>query len=131
MSHLKAVSLAGLLMICCPPVLAEDLADDAEIVSSEAVEALSAFESSAAMSDKELNAHRAKENLEVDQIIINDQEQDGNVSDNVAVGNTTGNNTISDSYAYSSGFYSTVQNTGNNVLIQHSTIINVSIEATP
>ncbi len=131
MSHLKTISLAGLLMICCAPGLAEDLADDAEIVSSEAVEALSAFESSAAMSDKELNAHRAKENLEIDQIIINDQEQDGNVSDNVAVGNTTGNNTISDSYAYSSGFYSTVQNTGNNVLIQHSTIINVSIEATP
>ena len=134
MSQSKMVALAGLLMFCCGQVLADDqlLADDEEIVTSEADETLSAFASSAAMSDDELNDHRAKEDLHVDQITINDQDQDGNVTDNVAINNTNGNNTITEgSFTDSSGFISTVQNTGNNVLIQHSTIINVAVETVP
>jgi len=135
MSQLKTVALAGFLMFCCFPLLA----DDQDIVSSEAVEdfsddleSFSAFESSAVMSDEELNTHRAKEDIEIDQITINDQEQDGYVTDNVAENNTTGNNTITEgSFTNSSGFISTVQNTGNNVLIQHSTIINVAVETVP
>ena len=98
-------------------------------LEEESILDLNAFEEGAVLSDAELNTHRAKENLEIDQITINDQDQDGDVTDNVAVGNTTGNNTISsDSFTNASGFTSTVQNTGNNVLIQHSTIINVSMD---
>jgi len=98
-------------------------------LEEESILDLNAFEEGAVLSDAELNTHRAKENLEIDQVTINDQEQDGDVTDNVAVGNTTGNNTISsDSFTNASGFTSTVQNTGNNVLIQHSTIINVSMD---
>ena len=134
MSQSKMVALAGLLVFCCGQVLADDqlLADDEKKVTSEADETLSAFASSAAMSDDELNDHRAKEDLHVDQITINDQDQDGNVTDNVAINNTNGNNTITEgSFTNSSGFISTVQNTGNNVLIQHSTIINVAVETVP
>lgn len=134
MSQLRKVALAGLFVFCCGQALADDqlLADDEKSITSKADETMSAFEFSAAMSDEELNDHRAKEDLHVDQITINDQEQDGDVTDNVAINNTNGNNTITEgSFTDSSGFISTVQNTGNNVLIQHSTIINVAVETVP
>ena len=128
MSQMKTLLLAGCLVLCCGQVFA----DNEDTSSTDGAEALTAFESSAALSDSELNSQRAKENIEIDQITINDQEQDGNVSDNVAVNNTTGDNTIgADSFTNTTGFISTVQNTGNNVLIQHSTIINVSLDTIP
>lgn len=128
MSQLKTSLLAGCLFLCC----SQAFADDEGTSSTAGAEALTAFESSSVLSDTQLNSQRAKENIEIDQITINDQEQDGNVSDNVAVDNTTGDNTIgADSFTNTTGFISTVQNTGNNVLIQHSTIINVSLDNTP
>ena len=90
---------------------------------------LAAFEDGGTLSDEELNKHRARENIEIEQITLNNQDQDGDVSDNVAVGNTNGDNVINgQAFSDSSGFLSSVQNTGNNVLIQNSTIINVSVE---
>lgn len=90
---------------------------------------LAAFEDAGTLSDEELNKHRAREKIEVDQITLNNQDQDGDVTDNVAVGNTNGDNVINgQAFSDSSGFLSSVQNTGNNVLIQNSTIINVSVE---
>jgi len=132
MSHFIKVSLAGLLVFCSGPLLADDqgiVSSEAVQESSEALEAFSALESSTVISDNELDANRAKADLEIDQITINDQEQDGNVSDNTVINTTSGNNMITEgSFTNSSGFISTVQNTGNNVLIQHSTIINVAVE---
>ena len=91
---------------------------------------LGAFEAGGTLSDEELGAHRAREDIEVDQITINDQDQNGDVTDNVAIGNTNGDNLIDgEAFSNSSGFLSTVQNSGNNVLIQNSTIINVSVDA--
>ncbi len=90
---------------------------------------LSSFEEGGTLSDEQLNVHRARENIQVDQITLNDQDQDGDVTDNVAVGNRNGDNLINgEAFSNASGFLSTVQNTGNNVLIQNSTIINVSVE---
>ena len=90
---------------------------------------LAAFEDGGALSDDELGTQRAREDIPLSQITINDQEQDGDVTDNVAIGNTNGDNLINgDAFSNSSGFLSTVQNTGNNVLIQNSTIINVSVD---
>lgn len=95
----------------------------------ESVLQLDTFDDSTALSDEELGGQRARENLEIHQVTINDQDQDGDVTDNVAVGNTNGDNLISgEAFSNSSGFLSTVQNTGNNVLIQNSTIINVSVD---
>lgn len=93
---------------------------------------LDAFDDNPALSDDELGDHRARENLEIHTVTINDQDQDGDVVDNVAVGNTNGDNLITgEAFSNSSGFLSTVQNTGNNVLIQNSTIINVSVDTPP
>ena len=81
------------------------------------------------MSSDELNSHRAMAKIEVDRLQINHSDSDGVVVDNVAAYNDTGDNAImGDAFVDSAGFISSVQNTGNNVLIQNSTIINVSVE---
>ena len=67
--------------------------------------------------------------LEVHKVTINDQELNGQVSNNTAINTNTGDNTVSSgAFTSSSGFISTVQNSGNNVLIQNSTIVNVEID---
>ncbi|MDJ0918047.1 MAG: hypothetical protein QNJ05_09800 [Woeseiaceae bacterium] len=107
-----------------------EIQEVAENVLTETLSGLDAFESSATLSDDELGTQRAKEKIELAEITINDQEQSGDVTDNVAIGNTTGDNLIDgNAFSNSSGFLSTVQNSGNNVLIQSSTIINVSVDA--
>lgn len=119
------------------PVMAED-AETPDATSSEAaiesateesLIALDLLDTSSTLTDEELGSQRARENIRIDTITVIDQDQDGDVSDNVAVGNTNGDNLINgEAFSNSSGFLSTVQNTGNNVLIQNSTIINVSVE---
>lgn len=133
MRSLRISILIPVLLLMFSVSIAEDAEDPKALpkapLEEKSILDLKAFEESTVLSDAELNSHRAKEDIAIDQITINDQEQDGDVTDNVAVGNTTGNNTISsDSFTNATGFTSTVQNTGNNVLIQHSTIINVSID---
>lgn len=60
---------------------------------------------------------------------LNDNEQAGVVSDNVLTGNVvTGNNSISDqAFQNMSGIATVIQNTGNQVVIQDSTQINILI----
>ena len=53
----------------------------------------------------------------------------GTVSNDTATNVTTGTNTISgDSFSNASGLPSTIQNTGNNVLIQNAVIVNVQLK---
>ena len=53
----------------------------------------------------------------------------GAVSDNQAANLITGGNLVSDgSFAGASGFATVIQNSGNGVLIQNATILNVTIE---
>lgn len=81
------------------------------------------------VSASDLDTHRAKSMLEVHKVTINDQELNGRVSNNTAINTNTGDNIVSTgAFTSSSGFISTVQNSGNNVLIQNSTIINVEID---
>lgn len=143
MNYLRKLMLTSAALLLSMSVAAEGVesaADDLEAVKEIAELAadqdqlldLDAFEDGGTLSDEELNTHRAKEDIELDQITINDQDQNGDVTDNIAIGNTNGDNLINgEAFSNSSGFLSTVQNTGNNVLIQNSTIINVSVEATP
>lgn len=58
---------------------------------------------------------------------INDSQQNANVSDNLLSGNVvTGNNSISDdAFGNMSGVATVIQNTGNQVVIQDSTQINI------
>lgn len=76
-----------------------------------------------------LDDQRARAKLEIDKVVINAPEQNGVVAGNTAIGNANGPNTIGgDAFSTAAGFINAVQNTGNNVLIQTSTIINVSVE---
>ena len=60
---------------------------------------------------------------------FNDNQLKGVVSDNQASNLTTGMNVISDgAFAGASGLSTVIQNSGNNVLIQNSTIVNVQLK---
>jgi cell wall assembly regulator SMI1 len=60
---------------------------------------------------------------------VNDNNATGNVQDNVARNLTTGNNTITESaFANTAGIPMVIQNSGNNVLIQNSTILNLQLQ---
>ena len=61
--------------------------------------------------------------------VSNDAQLKGVVSDNKVTNATTGTNVISDgAFAGSSGLSTVIQNTGNNVLIQNATIVNVQVK---
>ena len=61
--------------------------------------------------------------------VFNDNQLKGVVSDNHASNLTTGMNTISDgAFSGSAGMPTVIQNSGNNVLIQNSTIVNVQLK---
>ncbi len=61
--------------------------------------------------------------------VFNDMELDGVVADNRAVDVVTGNNAISSgALSGASGLPLIVQNSGNNVLIQNATIVNVQLK---
>lgn len=59
--------------------------------------------------------------------VFNDMQVNGKVFDNTAINNATGHNTITNAFAGASGLPIVVQNSGNNVLIQNATIINLEL----
>jgi hypothetical protein len=62
-------------------------------------------------------------------VVLNDIRSDGVVRDNQASNLTTGNNWVTDgSFTGATGFPTVVQNSGNNVLIQNATIINLQVQ---
>jgi hypothetical protein len=61
--------------------------------------------------------------------VINENQLKGLVADNKASNLTTGTNLISDgAFSGASGLSTVIQNSGNNVLIQSSTIVNVQVK---
>ena len=61
--------------------------------------------------------------------VINEAQLKGVVANNSAVNVQTGSNSISDgAFAGSAGLSTVVQNSGNNVLIQNSTIVNLQLK---
>lgn len=64
-----------------------------------------------------------------DTFVLNDIKASGNVEHNVADHLTTGSNIITEgSFSGASGFSTVLQNSGNNVLIQNATIVNVQVK---
>ncbi len=64
----------------------------------------------------------------VDITTYNNIDVDGVLTGNTATNNVSGSNIIDHgSFSDASGFVSVIQNTGNNVLIQDTTLVNVSI----
>jgi hypothetical protein len=59
--------------------------------------------------------------------VVNLNDVHGTVDNNSATNVVTGTNTITGSFAGATGLPMVIQNTGNNVLIQNSTILNVQL----
>lgn len=71
---------------------------------------------------------RSRGGAELD-ITLNDVKTNGAVSNNSASNLTTGSNYVAEgSFAGASGFSTVVQNSGNNVLIQNATVINLKVQ---
>ena len=78
----------------------------------------------------QLGASRGGAELEPVNQTVNQNNTTGAVTGNVATNLTTGSNNISDSaFSNSAGVPVVIQNTGNNVLIQNSTILNLQLTA--
>jgi hypothetical protein len=101
----------------------------AEMPASAESAALATLGAATAVPEDLLGNESAMARIELGSIVLNEQDVDGVVQGNVATGTTNGNNFISESaFAGATGFATAIQNTGNNVLIQNSTIINVSLD---
>jgi|TARA_Y100000588_G_scaffold31460_2_gene30757 hypothetical protein len=75
-----------------------------------------------------MNEARGGQNVELD-LVYAESDVDGISSDNVATNTVSGNNILSPgAFADSSGISSVIQNTGNNVLIQNSTVVNLTLK---
>lgn len=80
------------------------------------------------VAESELEGQRGRQGTTVIEITSATSELDGNVSDNVAQGNVSGANVIGEgAFNGLSGHASVIQNSGNNNVIQDSTIYNFSI----
>lgn len=80
------------------------------------------FEIAEAVSDGELASQRGTFNPSTSSFLFADS------SNNVAINSVTGQNNISDSaFNNASGVVSVIQNTGNNVVIQSSTVVNLEM----
>lgn len=80
------------------------------------------------IAEAELSTQRGREGTTLVEIVSSASHQAGGVSDSVAIGNTNGGNVIRDA-AFSNvrGHATVIQNSGNNNVIQDSTIYNFSI----
>ncbi len=63
------------------------------------------------------------------EVVNNTNNQKGDLYNNKAIGNITGGNFVTDSaFTGASGLSTVIQNSGNNVLIQNSTILNLQVQ---
>ena len=77
------------------------------------------------LSDASLATYRGGHELA---LTFNIQDLNANLTDNVAAYNLTGSNTISgNAFAGTSGIPTVIQNSGNNVIVQNATILNVTV----
>lgn len=105
------LALCTLGMVVAVSVNAENITLSDETVSLEA-----------------MNEARGGQNVELD-LFYAESDVDGISSDNVATNTVSGNNILSPgAFADSSGISSVIQNTGNNVLIQNSTVVNLTLK---
>lgn len=92
-------------------------------VASSSTASASVLNAQPVLDDRALDAQRGGT------AVVNDMKLDGVVSDNQAYNLSTGGNIVSDgAFAGASGLSTVVQNSGNNVLIQNATIVNVQVQ---
>ncbi len=86
----------------------------------------SPFSSAKTVSIDMLENARGREGVDI--TTLNNMNVSATLTDNTANNNVTGANIIdTSSFTGASGMFSVIQNTGNNVVIQDSTIVNVTI----
>lgn len=124
------VTLADETLVLAPvAAIHEDAITRTDMPPAAESATLDALGAAIAVPDDVLGTESAMARIEIGGVVLNDQNVSGVVEGNVATDNTNGNNTISDNaFAGAAGFATAIQNTGNNVLIQNSTIINVSTD---
>tara|TARA_R110002073_G_scaffold159066_2_gene314323 strand:- start:516 stop:875 length:360 start_codon:yes stop_codon:yes gene_type:complete len=84
------------------------------------------FSAAETVSADDLENARGREGLDID--TLNKMNVQATLTDNTANNNVTGSNIIdTGAFAGSGGMFSVIQNSGNNVVIQDSTIVNVTI----
>lgn len=124
----RLVFAAGLVgsVLCLPVhVLADENLADQNVVSGALPETVPSMFGTSAVSRDTLE--RSRGGTEV--LTLNLSKNNGVVDNNQAYNLTTGNNIITDgSLAGVSGFSTVIQNSGNNVLIQNSTNINLQVQ---
>jgi hypothetical protein len=79
-----------------------------------------------AVAGKDLERQRGGQETQTH--VLNDMQVNGTVTGNTASRNATGHNNISNAFTGASGLPIVVQNTGNNVLIQNATIVNLQMQ---
>ncbi|BDR12470.1 carbon storage regulator [Vibrio sp. STUT-A11] len=98
--------------------------------------AVSAFADDLELSDEEvigtnvLSESRGGRLVEIEiDSIYSDTDMTGISSDNLALNTVSGNNILAPgAFAGSSGISSVIQNTGNNVVIQNATVVNLTLK---
>ncbi len=97
------------------------------IVKAEKLQAAMWLELNQAVLPEELDQERGMGGV-VDITTYNNLNVDGVLSGNIATDNVTGSNIIAHgSFTEANGFISVIQNTGNNVLIQDATLVNINL----
>lgn len=83
-----------------------------------------------AVSEGDLSGQRGEGTvIDIDDITLNQTNLDGENFGNSVTNSVTGGNFISGSaFNGANGMFDTIQNSGNNVLIQKATIVNISLE---
>ena len=105
-------------------VLAQQKVDSQQVVTLNKAGRSDVTSLGAAMSPKALAAQRGGQ-----AVTVNLNELDGKLHDNSAINTISGNNYISqDAFSHSSGLPVAIQNSGNNVLIQNSFILNLEMK---
>lgn len=110
-SRIPQVAVALWLLIGLPPALADE-----------------SWMKASALTEEELAGESGRQGVSM-QWQMNNSEQNGSVANNVLTGNVmTGDNHLSDrAFEQMSGIATVIQNTGNQVVIQDSTQINILI----
>lgn len=119
---------AALAALASAGAAADEAAATAAAPPAAAEEVVALGAAATALSSEQLGEQRAKAKLELEKVTINTPDNDGAVVGNVALGDTGYNKIDGNAFRDSAGFMNAIQNTGNNVLIQNATIINVSVE---
>ncbi len=81
------------------------------------------------LTDNELGGYRGAKGFDAGDLQVSSIFQGGNVQNNKVTGGITGNNRIGErAFEGASGLTNVIQNSGNNVLIQNSTVINLQMQ---